>query len=144
MQLLLLLLVFPPLHAAENPVSISLDIVVKPFTKYALSYPKHTVDTFMRGIEYLTDIADGEENKPGQKQYPSFPTYRTKLSIKSNSNISQSGQGNTTGRMNEKQKSVTAIVDISSPFVWMQGTAPLSLASNYPMNSSCRPSDYSK
>jgi hypothetical protein len=141
---ILLLVVFPPLQATENSLLISLNAVAKPFNERALSYPNQTGETYMRGIEYLINDTDKEESKPGRKQYPLFPTYQTKLSIKSSSDYHRLSQRNTTDHMNEEQKSVMAIVDINSPVVWMQGTAPLSLASYYGngMNSSCQLSDH--
>lgn len=145
MSILLILVFFPPSQASENCLMISLDAVTKPFSEHELSYPKETVKTYTRGVEYLSDDTGKEENKHGrQKQYPLLTTYRTKLSINSDSGIYKLSQRNATGRMNEEQKFVKAVVDISSPIVWMQGTAPLNLASDYGdhMNSSCRPSDF--
>ncbi|KAJ1704427.1 hypothetical protein LUZ63_004206 [Rhynchospora breviuscula] len=145
MLVFLILLVFPIFHAAENPMSISLDVVPKPFGKHELSYPKETVETFMRGMEVLTENYDDKESKSDQTQYLSFPTYQTKLSIRYYSiNIHRLIHGNMNSSMNEEQKSVTAIVDISSPFVWMQGTTSLNMSSDYPPNLSCRPSDFPK
>ncbi|KAJ4809782.1 Eukaryotic aspartyl protease family protein [Rhynchospora pubera] len=144
MPVLLILLVSPLHHAAKNPLSISLDAVLKPFGKHALSYPKETVETFMRGIEVLTENYDDKESKSDQTLYPSFPTYQTKLSIRYNSNIHRLIHGNINSSMNTKQKSVTAIVDISSPFIWVQGTTSLNMSSDYPPNLSCRPSDFPK
>ncbi|KAJ3708943.1 hypothetical protein LUZ61_012648 [Rhynchospora tenuis] len=147
MPVLLILLFFPLLHAAENPVLIFLDVVPKPYSKHALSYPinpKETKETFMRGIELLMENYDDKERRSDQKHYLSFPTYQTKVSIRSNSDIHRLIHGNKNSSMNEEQKSFTAIVDIRSPFIWMQGATSLNMTSDYPPNSSCQPSDFPK